>query len=55
MNPFVCLNPFNTIEWWEISGNKRRQISGSQRAALQFLGVNPSALATDWFLAYPIA
>jgi hypothetical protein len=51
----VCLNPFNTAEWNEISGNTRRVIGGSQRATLLFLGVNPSPLAVDWFLSYPVA
>ncbi len=55
MNPFVCLNPYNTGEWWEISGNCRRLVSNSQKSLLQYLGANPTALAADWFVSYPIS
>lgn len=55
MGPFICLNPFNSGEWWEMSGNTRRQCSTSQKNLLNLLGVVPTALAADWFLSYPIA
>jgi hypothetical protein len=54
VNPFTCLNPFNSAEWWEMVGHTRGLCSASQRAALQFIGVNPSPLPVDWFLSYSI-
>jgi hypothetical protein len=54
MPPFVCLNPFNAAEWWEISGNKRKLCSTSQRNVLTLAGANPTVLPADWFLSYPI-
>ena len=55
MNPFFCLNPFNTAEWWEMSGNTRRAVPTSEKNAAIFIGINPSALPVDWFLSYPVA
>jgi len=55
MGPFITVNPFNSNEWWECSGNTRRQCSNSQKAFLQFTGVTPFPIAADWFVSYPIA
>lgn len=55
MPPFICLNPFNSGEWWEVSGNTRRLCSTSQKNTLIFLGANPAVLPADWFLSYPVA
>lgn len=55
MSFFVCLNPFNWAEWWEINGNTRRLIDSGQKYVLSANGVSPTALPTGWFLAYPIA
>lgn len=56
MNPFICLNPFNSGEWWEMSGNSRRLVPAAQRSFLQFIGAPaPAPLDAGWFLSYPVA
>lgn len=52
---FVCYNPFNTNEWWEVSGNKRRLVHGDQKAFIQFIGGAVATISAGWFLSYPIA
>lgn len=55
MSPvLIALNPFNTSEWWEFSGNTRRVIDSTQKFVLSANGVVPSAIPTGWFLAYPV-
>lgn len=55
MGAFITVNPFNTNEWWEVSGNTRKLCSNSQKSFLQFTGVTPFPIAADWFVSYPIA
>lgn len=54
MGPFVTVNPFNTNEWWECSGNTRRLLSGSQKYFISLVG-GPTPIPADWFLSYPVA
>lgn len=55
MPPFICLNPFNSGEWYEMSGNTRRLVPTAQRNLLSLLGANPAPLDAGWFISYPVA